>query len=71
MVLELRQHDLVAGTNVGVAPRVRHQVDGLRGAGGPDDFVAAAADERGDRVSRVLVRLRRARRERVRAAVYL
>ena len=56
VVLHFGDDDAVAWPHVGPAPRVGHQIDGLRGVAGEDYAVAVwRVDERGDLVSRGFV----------------
>ena len=57
VVLHVREHDRVAGLQVGARPRVRDEVDRLGRVAGEDDLVGARrVDEAGDLAPRVLER---------------
>ena len=70
MVLERAQHNFVAPGHIGVAPRVRHEINSFGRAPRPHDFVSRKRiDELGHDVARALVRVGRPLCEVVRAAV--
>ena len=70
VVLHLREHDPVAGADVGVAPGVGDEVDRLGDVAGEDDLApVGGADVVGDRRAGALIGGGRLGRERVRAAV--
>jgi hypothetical protein len=70
VVLERGEHDLVAGADPRPAKGVGQQVDALGGAADEDDLLRARRSQQpGDRRPRVLVRVGRARRKSVRAAM--
>ena len=70
VVLHLGQDDRVAPADVAATPRIRHQVDGLRGVADEDDLVRIrGVDQAGDLDPRLLVGAGRALRHLVDAAV--
>ena len=54
VVLHLREHDRIAGLEIGAGPRPGDQVDGLGAVARVDDLVRRAADESGDPPAGVL-----------------